>query len=58
MRETEHSADAGAALSIRRADAAHNDALAETVLGLCKTEVVRPRVPWRPSDEMEFATLE
>jgi putative transposase len=34
------------------------DALAETINGLYKTEVIRPRGPWRHIDEVEYATLE
>ena len=35
----------------------HN-ALAETVIGLFKTEVIRHRGPWRSLEAVEFATLE
>jgi transposase InsO family protein len=34
------------------------NALAETVIGLFKTEVIRQRGPWRNSEAVEFATLE
>jgi putative transposase len=34
------------------------NALAETVIGLFKTEVIRPRGPWRSLEAVEFATLE
>jgi transposase InsO family protein len=36
----------------------YDNALAETINGLYKTEVIRHRGPWRNSDEVEFATLE
>jgi putative transposase len=32
--------------------------LAETVIGLYKTEVIQTRGPWRNLDAVEFATLE
>jgi hypothetical protein len=31
--------------------------LAETINGLCKTEVIRRRPTWRTIDEVEMATL-
>ena len=34
------------------------NALAESVIGLFKTEVIRRRGPWRSLDDVEFATLE
>ena len=33
-------------------------ALAESIIGLYKTEVIRRRGPWRGPDDVEFATLE
>ena len=33
-------------------------AMAETVIGLYKTEVIRRRGPWRNIDAVEYATLE
>jgi putative transposase len=38
-------------------DSYHN-ALAETVIGLFKTEVIHRRGPWRSLDAVELATLE
>jgi len=35
-----------------------NNALAETIIGLYKTELVRNRGPWRGLDDLEYATLE
>ena len=34
------------------------NALAETVIGLFKTEVIHRRGPWRSVEAVEFATLE
>ena len=36
----------------------YDNALAETVIGLFKTEVIRRAGPWRSIDAVEFATLE
>ncbi len=36
----------------------YDNALAETVIGLFKTEVIRRHGPWRDLDSVEFATLE
>ena len=36
----------------------YDNALAETVIGLFKTEVIRKRGPWRGLEDVEFATLE
>lgn len=33
-------------------------ALAETVNGLCNTELIKPQGPWRTLDQVEIATLE
>ena len=34
----------------------YDNALAETINGLCKTEVIRRRGPWRNMKEVEYAT--
>ena len=36
---------------------AYDNALAETIIGLFKTEVIRRRGPWRHIDAVEFTTL-
>jgi transposase InsO family protein len=36
----------------------YDNALAETIIGLYKTEVIRRNGPWRNLEEVEFATLE
>ena len=36
----------------------YDNALAETIIGLFKTEVIRRRGPWRSLEAVEFATLE
>ena len=36
---------------------AYDNALAESVIGLYKTELIKPRGPWRTADQVELATL-
>ena len=36
----------------------YDNALAESIIGLFKAEVIRRRGPWRGFDDVEFATLE
>ena len=36
----------------------YDSALAESIIGLYKTEVIRQRGPWRHLEAVEFATLE
>jgi len=55
---TERLAEAGVSLSVGSRGDAYDNALAETVIGLYKTEVIRNRGPWRNLDEVEYATLE
>ena len=58
IRYTERLADAGMELSVGSRGDAYDNALAETVIGLFKTEVIRRRGPWRSLEAVEFATLE
>lgn len=37
---------------------AYDNALAETVIGLLKTELIKPGGPWRAVEQVEIATLE
>jgi putative transposase len=37
---------------------AYDNALAESNIGLFKTELIRRRGPWRTLDDVEIATLE
>ena len=55
---TERLAAAGAAPSVGTVGDALDNALAETHIGLFKTELVRSRGPWRGLDDVELATLE
>ena len=58
MRYTDRLADAGIAPSVGSRGDSYDNALAETVIGLFKTEVIRRRGPWRHLEAVEFATLE
>jgi len=55
---TERLVEAGVSLSVGSRGDAYDNALAETVIGLYKTEIIRNRGPWRNLDEVEYATLE
>jgi putative transposase len=35
----------------------HTNALAESVIGLFKTELINPGTPWRTAEQVEAATL-
>ena len=50
-------ADAGAVASIGSVGDSYDNALAESVIGLYKTECVRRDGPWRTVDDLELATL-
>jgi transposase InsO family protein len=41
-----------------RGPSTHDNALAETINGLYKAEVIHRRGPWRSFEAVEFATLE
>lgn len=58
MRYTGRLAAAGAAPSVGSVGDAYDNALAETVIGLFKTEVIHRDGPWRGFEDVEMATLE
>jgi transposase InsO family protein len=58
MRYTERLVEMGAAPSLGSVGDAYDNALAESVIGLFKTEVIHRRGPWRSFDDVEYATLE
>jgi putative transposase len=58
IRYTERLAEAGAVTSIGSRGDSYDNALAETIIGLYKTELVHRRGPWKGLDEVEYATLE
>jgi putative transposase len=55
---TERLAEAGIDASIGTTGDSYDNALAETINGLYKTELIKPRGPWRTADQVEVATLE
>jgi transposase InsO family protein len=58
IRYTERLAEAGLESSVGSVGDSYDNALAETINGLYKTEVIHKRGPWRTVDEVEYATLE
>ena len=58
IRYTERLAEAGVNASVGSVGDSYDNALAETINGLYKTEVIRRRGPWRHIDAVEYATLE
>ena len=58
MRYTERLADAGIEPSVGSRGDSYDNALAESVIGLFKTEVIRRKGPWRHLEAVEFATLD
>jgi len=57
IRYTERLAEAGIAPSVGSVGDSYDNALAESVIGLYKTEVIRRQGPWRHGEAVEFATL-
>jgi putative transposase len=57
IRYTDRLKDAGIEPSVGSVGDSYDNALAETINGLYKTEVIHPNGPWRNVDEVEFATL-
>jgi transposase InsO family protein len=57
MRYTERLADAGIEPSVGSRGDSYDNALAESVIGLFKAEVIRRKGPWRTLEAVEFATL-
>ena len=58
IRYTERLADAGVVPSVGSRGDSYDNALAETVIGLYKTELIHNRGPWKNLDAVEFSTLE
>jgi transposase InsO family protein len=57
IRYTERLAEAGIERSVGSVGDSYDNALAESVIGLFKTEVINRRGPWRNIDAVEFAVL-
>ncbi|WP_085986829.1 IS3 family transposase [Methylocystis echinoides] len=58
LRYTERLAEAGVEPSVGSVGDSYDNALAETINGLFKAEVIHRRGPWRSFEAVEFATLE
>ncbi len=55
---TERLAEAGAVTSVGSRGDSYDNAAAESLIGLFKTELIRSRGPWKGLDDVELATLE
>jgi putative transposase len=58
IKYTERLAEAGVEPSVGSVGDSYDNALAETINGLYKAEVIHRRGPWRSYEAVEFATLE
>ncbi len=58
IRYTERLAEAGIEPSVGSRGDAYDNAMAESVIGLYKTEVILREGPWKNLEEVEFKTLE
>ena len=58
VRYTERLAEAGIEPSVGSVGDSYDNALAETINGLFKAEVIHRRGPWRSVQAVEYATLE
>ena len=56
IRYTERLADAGAVCSVGSRGDSYDNALAESLIGLFKTELIRKQGPWRSFEQLELAT--
>ncbi len=57
IRYSDRLADAGAVASIGTVADSYDNALAESLIGLYKTECTKPEGPWRSVEDLELATL-
>lgn len=55
---TERLAEAGIEPSVGSRGDSYDNALAESVIGLYKTEVIRQKGPWKGLEDVEFETLD
>ena len=58
IRYTERLVEAGATPSVGSVGDSYDNALAESVNGLYKTEIINRKGPWRTRDDVELATFE
>jgi len=57
MRYTDRLTDAGIAPSVGSRGDSYDNAMAESIIGLFKTELIQRKGPWRHLENVEFATL-
>ena len=58
IRYTERLAENGVVSSVGSRGDSYDNAMAESIIGLYKTELVRNKGPWKGLDDLELATLE
>lgn len=58
IRYSERLASAGAVASVGSKGDSYDNAAAESLNGLYKTELIRKRGPWKSLEDVEFATME
>jgi len=58
IRYTERLTEADVEPSVGSVGDSYDNAMAESIIGLFKTEVIHRRGPWRNLDAVEYATLE
>ena len=58
IRYTNRLSEAGIEPSVGSVGDSYDNALAESVIGLYKTELIHKRAPWKDLDQVEYATLE
>jgi transposase InsO family protein len=58
IKYTERLAEAGVTASVGSVGDSYDNALAETINGLYKTELIRTQGPWQDMEAVEYATLQ
>ncbi len=58
IRYTNRLTETGIRPSVGSVGDSYDNALAESVIGLYKTELIHKQAPWRNRDHVEYATLE
>jgi transposase InsO family protein len=57
IRYTDRLAEAGIEPSVGSAGDSYDNAMAESIIGLFKTEIIKRGAPWRHAEQVELATL-
>ena len=58
IKYTERLVDAGLEPSVGSVGESYDNALAETIIGLFKTELINRLGPWKSKDQVEWETLQ